>query len=820
MSEADLDRSEQLLDLPAIRRELCDLAMTEEGRGLIMRQPVLRDRDEVERLLDLAGAWRALLEEGIAPPALQFPPSAHLLAPLRKEGGVAEATELASIGLYLDSAAKLKGYLQRALARKGSSRGLGTPEAALSAFVEPMPDLGALAQRILAVLEPDGALREERIPALKAIRRQTLAVRSEIAELSSRHMNEDRQLWQADVPTQKDGRTVLPLKAGFKGRIDGIVHDLSGSGATLFIEPYDLVDKNNELARLDNRYRQEVLRILRELSEAVRTAGPEVEELYRAIAALDAIYVRARYAIHHRCTRPEARGEGMSLRQARHPLLGPAAVPVDIELTGEARVLIISGPNTGGKTVALKCAGLLALMHQLGMEIPVADGSSLPIFDAVHADIGDEQSIANSLSTFSAHVRNIARIMSRSTSRSLVLLDEVGSDTDPSEGAALAMALLDRLRAIGALTVATTHYGVLKNYGLATEGVVNGSVSFDETTLAPTYRLVLGVPGESHALEIAERNGIDPATVERARGYVDRGSTELSRAIRELAALRREATERVDALEEAQRHLRHEQERVAEREAALRRREIAIKEGELSDLGRYLGESRRMLENLVRSLREGELTRDKTRAVKEFLGELAGQQEEGERALAEQKRSAEETSVTVQGSRAASGSPERSSRPAAGGRITEGIEVLVGTQRRLGTVIRKARGTSWVVAVKTVRLTVPESELVPAGQPSEPRLSVAIAEASPTDRPVSELDVRGMRLEEAIMTVERQLDRALLAGLAEFSIIHGMGEGILQEGIHRYLRGRAEVGDFFFARPEAGGFGKTIVLLGTPSRPE
>ena len=807
MNESDLDHALALLDFPTVRSALCDLAMSEEGRALLSSQAVLRDAHEVAAILDYVGAWKSLLEEGAAPPALQFPPAAHLLAPLMKEGAVGEAVELAAIGVFAGSAGRLKSYLLRALSAR---RQRSPADAKLLALAEPLPDLSQLANQILSVLDPDGTVKEDKIPELKRIRRQTLALRTDISDLSARHMNKNRSLWQSDVPTQKDGRTVLPLKANYRGRVEGIVHEVSGSGATLFIEPFDVVEKNNELVRLENRYRQEVLRILRDLSESVREAGIPLESLFRAVATLDALYARARHALLHGCTRAELRERGIALRRARHPLLGPSAVPVDLVLEEDTGVLIITGPNTGGKTVALKTAGLLALMNQFGMEIPAAEGSALPIFDAVYADIGDEQSIANSLSTFSAHMRNIARIVAASTERSLVLLDEIGSDTDPAEGAALAMALLDRLRERGALTVATTHLGVLKNYGLTTPGVTNASVSLDAATLAPTYRIVMGVPGESHALEIAERNGIEGATIAQARRYVDAGSTELSRAIRELAERQREVNDRIEALEKERRRAETEQARLSEREQELRRREIEAASGELADLGRFLTESRRTLENLVRNLKEGEVTREKTLAVKEFLREIERKEEEGERSLAEERQRAQESAV-------ASPTPGRRSKESAAGAeaaIREGQEVLVGSQRRLGTVIRRARGNRWVVAVKTLRLTVPESELAPARASTEPSLSVALAEVVSRERPAYELDVRGMRLEEALRAVEQQVDRALLSGLAEFAIIHGMGEGILQEGIHRYLRQRSEVGDYFFSRPEAGGFGKTIVLLG------
>ena len=386
-------------------------------------------------------------------------------------------------------------------------------------------------------------MKEKQIPELAAIRERIRRHRAD-ADRSVRGLLEDRDYhayWQTTIPTQRDGRVVLPLKSQFKGRVKGIVHEMSASGSTLFIEPLEVVETNNAIVQEENLYRLEVRRILRELTAEVSARAGELSLMVEKASFLDTFLARARYALQHACRRAEtSEGEAgiagcLDLRDARHPLLGPRVVPVSVSAGAENRVLIITGPNTGGKTVSLKMVGLLALMNQFGMEIPAAEGSTLPLFDGIFADIGDEQSIEQSLSTFSAHIGNLSRIVRRVTSRSLVLLDELGAGTDPQEGVALAMALLDHFLAAGCLVLVSTHHGILKNYGATRPGAQNASMGFDRQTLGPTYRILMGVPGESHALEIARRSGLPESVLSSAESYLDDERTDISRLVSNLA---------------------------------------------------------------------------------------------------------------------------------------------------------------------------------------------------------------------------------------------------------------------------------------------
>ena len=520
------DHALELLEFPRILEEMAGLCVSPEGAALLRGQPIHREPEGRDRMLGLSLEFRAILESGSSLPGFDFPDIDHALAVIGKQGLAMEGEELAAIGRWILSALKLR----RAVLKTG---GRGP----LHAIAEEVPDLAALSRRIFHVVDHEGLLREKTIPVLAAIRERVRRHRED-ADRSVRGLLDEqayRSYWQTTTPTQRDGRVVLPLKAQFKGRVKGIVHEMSASGSTIFIEPLEIVEKNNAIVQEENLYRIEMRRILRELTAEVSAHAAELDLLVEKVAFLDTVLARARYAVQHACRPAETDKATISLRDARHPLLGSRVIPVSVVMGNDQRVLIITGPNTGGKTVSLKTVGLLAVMNQFGMEIPAGEGSLLPLFDAVFADIGDEQSIEQSLSTFSAHVKNLSAIVRDATARSLVLLDELGAGTDPQEGVALAMALLDHFLARGCRVMATTHHGILKNYGATRMGAQNASMGFDRETLGPTYRILMGVPGESHALEIARRSGMPENVLASAFSYLDDERTDVSRLVANLA---------------------------------------------------------------------------------------------------------------------------------------------------------------------------------------------------------------------------------------------------------------------------------------------
>jgi DNA mismatch repair protein MutS2 len=472
-------------------------------------------------------------------------------------------------------------------------------------------------------------------------------------------------------------------------------------------------------------------------------------------------------------------------------------------MDGNTLSLIITGPNTGGKTVALKTAGLFALMNQLGLALPAARGTALPVFDGVFADIGDEQSIGQSLSTFSAHITNIATIITHSTSRSLVLLDELGSGTDPQEGSVIAMAILDCLIEKNTRLIITTHHGILKNYGYSREAVENASVEFDSRTLSPTYRIINGIPGESRALDIAARNGLPRDIIAKARSYLDSGYSDVSALISGLKEKHRELDTLTEKAKSEDLRLLDERRKADLKELRLRQKELELKSGLAGKLRLLLDESRKTLENLVRELKEGEMTREKTLKVKEFLGDLArtvdaenAALEEEERSIADENRRGETTAV----------------------QFVPGMEVFAGIAKRRGILVRQDKknttAPTWIVEIGSLKISFPERELTPAA-PSRPPSKAFISTVDFADTPAvrSEINLCGMRLEEALKTLRRQADMAVLQGLNTFSVVHGKGDGILQKGVHQWLKQEPTVADYYFASPETGGFGRTEVIL-------
>jgi DNA mismatch repair protein MutS2 len=804
------ERTLRLLEFGRIREDVAGYCLSEEGReGLLAEEP-RTDATEVATLKASVSSIVALFQEGREIPSLSFPEIGLPAKAIAKKGSALEEGELYALGIWAESYAAFLSFIK------------GSQEEGIASLLAAAPDLAPIARVVFRVINKDGSLRD--LPELRDARSRITRINRDIQAITDSYYKDQdiRSMLNSDEPTQRDGRTVLPVRVNFKGRVRGIVHEVSATGQTVFIEPEELVLKNNELIQEEARYRQELLRVLRDATEKLFEHADALEAARSLLAGLDGIYARARHSRVGGLFMARDLASGFTLRRARHPILGPRAVPIDVELPEGTRTLIVTGPNTGGKTVTLKTIGLLALMNQFGLGVPAAPESGFAVFDAVHADIGDEQSIDQSLSTFSGHIRVIGGIVETATDRSLVLLDELGSGTDPEEGCAVAMSLLDTFIERGCLTVLTTHHGILKNYGYSRKACLNASMDFDKASLSPTYRILMGVPGESRALEVASKNGLPAAIVEGARKYLAEERADVSELIRGLTEKHRELEDL-----EVDRRKRLRDAKEAQRKADLstlraRQKELELREQGVGDLRRLLSESRKKLENLVKEIREGEITPEKTRGVKDFLSALASEVGAQEEALEKAKSEPAESSSqdideeydfeTVDKDNAA---PH--TRVVAPLAVCERASVLVGPGRKRGLVIRKAKKGYWVVETESVRLTLPEADLVPVAQSPATKTSVQVELAprgeSGRVKAAFELDLRGYRLLEALDAVEKQVDAAALQGLALFQIIHGTGEGVLGKGIHDYLRNNPAVADYYFARPEEGGYGKTIVRL-------
>ena len=778
----------KILEFDRIVAELSSYCKTVEGRQLLLSQDIIFDENAYEDILGKAEDYRKILLCGIPFPDLDFPPVESYFLELEKENPVLEGKELANIGKYIRSAMKLKKYLVKCI--KGE---LSLQDSSLAFLIGELPDLSHLSSAIFSIVEPDGKIKDS-TPELKAIKKKIQNTMDTIRKLAAKylHSEELRKCWQSDVPTQREGRTVLPLKSESRSRVKGVVHDISSSGATLFIEPLDILEKNNQLVEEQNEYRREVFRILTKLTGEVKKELFLLKELVRVLSFLDTVHARARYTIDHGCKRSEKSVGEIKLIKARHPLLGRKAVPIDLLIDSNADILLISGPNAGGKTVTLKTVGLLVLMNQFGMEIPADEGSKLPFFDGIYADIGDEQSIEQSLSTFSGHMSRINFIIENSTASSLVLLDELGFGTDPEEGSALAIALLDYFSERNTKVIATTHHGAIKNYAISRDRFRSASMEFDLNTLSPTYRVIPEIPGESHALEIAERTGVRDEIIDRARGYLSNCKSGTSELLNSLWKKQKELLLQEDELKKREEKLKEDTRKVDLMKLQLRQRDDEIKRGEISELKRFLDTSRKELENLVRELREGEITRKKTRGVKEFIKSV------------EERARIEEMSIE----KAKDGtefSEEKNFKP--------GMEVYIGKAKTRAKLIREEKKGKWLVTTDSLKMVVSREDIMPALVDSDKDVDFEVSPVRIEGKPDYHMDVRGQQLEEALNNVVTQIDRAILSGLYEFCIIHGKGEGVLQRGIHEYLRNNSLVDDYYFSPPEMGGFGKTVVKL-------
>ncbi|MDR2210773.1 MAG: Smr/MutS family protein [Spirochaetaceae bacterium] len=828
MNLPDCEKTLALLEFYSIREAAASCSLSPGAARIIREEIPLFDKGAVKNRKDLVLSFCNLLENPTEGKLQELPDVEDLFLPLGVEGSVLGPQEILALGLFIERGEELRRFVLE-------GRGAGEK---LRDMAGAGPDCSFLAREIFRILDRDGRVRD--LPALKQIRSRIQGLTRELEQIASRYGagENTRQMLQSPLPSQRDGRIVLAVKANFRGRIRGIIHEVSSTGQTIFVEPEEAVELNNRILVEEANLEAELRRILRELTGRIAQNRGDLENFHRLMVDLESLRARAQYSRETGGCFALDTGS-LALRQARHPLLGKGAIPIDLVMDPRTTMVIITGPNTGGKTAALKTLGLLALMNQAGLAVPAA-AAELPVFDGIYADIGDEQSLSQSLSTFSAHMTNIGGIIKNATDRSLVLLDELGAGTDPEEGSAIAMAVLDHFTSKKTTVILTTHHGMLKNYGYSREGVENASVEFDRRTLSPTYRIIMGIPGESRAVDIAARNGLPPALVDSARAYLEGERSDVSALIAGLKEKHRELDEAARSVHEKESRIREDRRRTDLKELTLRQREYLLKKEGAREFRRFLLESRKTLENLVREIREGELTRDKTLRVKKFIKELeAGSSALTEALEAEEKilaaPGAEQDNPPAEGP-PFSGSGGRGPSPEMprSGTIGPGAEVLAGPSQGRGRVIRRDRkartGSSgqggsgrdapaWVVEIGSVRMSFLEEELVPVRPSAAPgstgKTAGWSAELDPDESrgPKLELNVLGMRLDEALGALRRQIDGAILGGLREFSVVHGKGDGILQRGVQNYLKNDPAVEDYYFSRPEFGGFGRTEVVL-------
>ncbi|HKL57683.1 MAG TPA: Smr/MutS family protein, partial [Sphaerochaeta sp.] len=631
-------------------------------------------------------------------------------------------------------------------------------------------------------------------PAIRALKRQVDQAKGERTRFCNEFMKTKKDAMQSDQSSYRDGRVVIPVRNDRRSEVEGFISSASSSGATVFMEPYKLVEMNNSVVMAENQILVEIAKLLAQLDGQARQSKAELLALLAMVGSTDALFAAARYSFDTQATRVNLQGDHFSMLGARHPLLGRKAVPVTVELSPKVQAVVISGPNAGGKTVTIKTVGLMALLNQFCGFIPAKDGSALPLFDNIYTDIGDEQSIEEELSTFSGHMKQIGHILRNMTGSSLVIMDELGSGTDPVEGAALARATMEYCLRKAKLTLVTSHHGVLTQFAYAKENVINASMEFDERTHLPTFRVINGIPGDSHALDTARIMRLPTEVLDKAKQYLGSEAVEIGEIIKGLERRRREAEVHEQNLKDRHRAMQHQEKQIQLKELKLKQETLLLKQEQSSDLYRFMREKSSELEKLVAELRTGEITREKTLKVKGFVSSLQDKHSQTEEQIEQQSQQIYE---------------EKEERDFI--EFKPNMDVLCGKARREGRIIRKASKGKWVVAIGTMKFTLSESELSLPRKQEEHKVHVQYHSSTPAPKMV--IDVRGQTLEEALSALDAQVESALVHGFSSFSVIHGYGDGILSRGIGEYLKQSPHVADFRFALPEDGGMGKTYVFF-------
>ncbi len=802
------DKTLQALEWNKIVARLAGLTSFAPGRERAESLAPVTHLDEARRRLAETGEARRLLDRFGEPPLAGLADIRPTLARAARQEMVTPE-ELAAMARTMTAARRLRRFLEE---RADDFPLLWGLAAAIGDFRD-------LEAEIARCVTPEGDLADDASPTLAALRRRERDLHGRVRERLEAMVRSPsvRPHLQEPLVTLRQERYVLPVKQEHRGQVPGIVHDQSASGATLFIEPMAVVEMNNELRRLALEIAREEEAVLRRLGALVAERGEALAATAEALAGLDLALAKGRLSREMDAAAPELNDTAViDLRRARHPLLRGRVVPVDVRLGEEFDTLVITGPNTGGKTVTLKTVGLLTLMAQAGLHVPAASGSRLAVFRQVFVDVGDEQSIEQNLSTFSSHLRNIVAVTRSAGPDTLVLLDELGAGTDPAEGAALAMALLEHLQAAGARTIATTHYSELKTFAYTRHRVENASVEFDAETLAPTYRLVIGLPGRSNAFEIAARLGLDGAIVGRAREIAGRRHREVEALIagleKDRRALARERDLAVRDRAEAAR-LREEVERRAE---ALRAKGEEALGAARREARAVVEAARREAAEAVRRLREAAAEAEAGRLpAREALARAEGARQRLHQAGRWVAEAGEGFARLLR-----EAAPPREAAPLVAAR--PGQTVLVRSLGLSGQVVETGHGGQVTVQVGAMKVTVPLADLAAAEpappaasrphlSPPSPRLPHLTAEKALTA--ATEIHLRRLTVGEALERLDKFLDDAVLAGLGQVRIVHGKGTGTLRQAVADYLRRHPLVEDFRLGGPDEGGAGVTIALL-------
>ena len=791
------DKSLRTLELPRVLELLSEQAVSAEAKQRALRLRPETEPEEVLRLLDQTDAARNLIGLRGSPSFSGVKPVAEALDRADR-GGALNTRELLTIADLLTAARRAKEYFNDEAAEK----------TAIDHLFLSLHGNRFLEEKIKRAIPDEDTIADAASTELADIRRHMRAAQAKSRQILQKIISSPTygKILQETIITQRDGRFVVPVKAEHKGDLPGLVHDISSTGATLFVEPMGVVQANNEFIELQAKEQKEIDRILAEFSAEAAAHREDIQWDYDTLVHLDLIFARGQLSYKMNAVRPEVRRDGaIHLRKARHPLLDPrTAVPIDIELGDTFDTLVITGPNTGGKTVTLKTLGLLTLMTQCGLHIPAADRSAVSVYERVLADIGDEQSIEQSLSTFSAHMVNIVEILKEADRHSLVLFDELGAGTDPVEGAALAIAVIQHVRRLGAKVAATTHYAELKTFAMTTAGVENASCEFDVETLAPTYRLLIGIPGKSNAFAISRRLGLPEDVIAAAQEQMSGESVRFEDILTQLEE-KRQALEKRE--QEADRLLRQRE------EDARKAREFRNQMERAKDNARGRGEA-----EAKRILRDARTAADQ---VFQELSEMRKAQARADRALNENearaalRRTLNEAEEAVSKRDARQEPIPKPSRPIRAGDLVE----FPGVRQPAEVVSVGKDGTLQLKAgILKMKAKADEVRLIEDDERAARKKTPSVTIRQNADRALRasaarELDIRGMETLEAESVVENFLSAAVMGRLETVTIIHGKGTGALRKAVHDILRRNKAVKSFRLGVYGEGESGVTVVTL-------
>ena len=779
---------EKVLEFSKIRTQLAEYATSEKGKQMIKELPIEVEAKAIQNKIEETtdGVELLRLKQGIPIPRLKD--ISFALKRLELEAGL-NGRELSDILRVLTTTHEVERFFEKVeeeeIALKRVPR-----------LVEKLESIPEVTSELEASIREDGYVLDSASPTLHGVRVGIQKTEQDIRRQMDQYLTGKNAQYLSDtIITIRNDRYVLPVKAEYKSVFGGTVHDQSSTGQTLFMEPQAVVNLNNKLREYQIQEKREVERILWELSQKLMPYTNSLHQNHYVLARLDVVNAKALYAHELRATEPIIDANNyVALWQAWHPLLErEKAVANDIILGEEYQAIVITGPNTGGKTILLKTVGVIQLMAQMGLYIPAGENSRVGVFTEIFADIGDEQSIEQNLSTFSSHMSNIVSILKQINDKSLILIDEIGSGTDPQEGSSLAIAILDYIASKQSYVIASTHYPELKAYGYDRPKTINASMEFDGDTLQPTYQLLLGVPGRSNAFDISKRLGLPSIIIDQARGLLSEEDQDLNAMISDLEQKRRRAQRDADKmrhqlelstqlLEDLQRETEQFQANKARLLEEAKERANTLIEQSQDDADKILSEIRELqLRSKQSTVKEHEMIEKKT-ALKDL---------KHEQALKKNKVLRKEKAKKAL-------------------QVGQSVEVLSFGQR--GTLVEKVNDKEWVVQMGIIKMKIAVEDLSPIAEAQEAKQQVIVKSAR-SSHVSSELDLRGKRYEEAMKDLELYLDAAILANYPRVTIIHGRGTGAIQQGVHKVLRSHRSVASFEFAPMNTGGNGATIVTF-------